>query len=207
MKDLMPPIDTPDNTFRDGNPATGQQGDIVPALWLNNVQGTTRDTQKELISVLNEAGITIDPANSQQLLTALKKLFLQSSGVATSVQMQEGTSTTLIPSVAAVMSLFSKRIFAANDYIRIPDVPGGLIIQFGTTNNSTTNPQTVNLPIAFPTTGLVVVASDLSGAFLSPTSIAICSARFLSKSQIQTATAYQYNTLGPDSVQWVAIGY
>ncbi|WP_420895949.1 gp53-like domain-containing protein [Yersinia bercovieri] len=29
------------------------------------------------------------------------------------------------------MSLFSKRVFTTNDYIRIPDVPGGLIIQIG----------------------------------------------------------------------------
>ncbi|HIE3658053.1 TPA: gp53-like domain-containing protein, partial [Yersinia enterocolitica] len=28
------------------------------------------------------------------------------------------------------MSLFSKRTFTTNDYIRIPDVPGGLIIQW-----------------------------------------------------------------------------
>lgn len=74
MKDLMPPINTPDNVFRDGNPATGQQGDIVPSLWLNNVQGTTRDTQKELISVLNEAGIAINESKNDQLLQAILQL-------------------------------------------------------------------------------------------------------------------------------------
>ncbi|WP_261372467.1 hypothetical protein, partial [Yersinia aldovae] len=41
-------------------------------------------------------------------------------GVATNAQMAAGTSTSLLPTVAAVMSLFSKRTFASNDYIRIP---------------------------------------------------------------------------------------
>jgi hypothetical protein len=74
MKDLMPPINTPDNVFRDGNPATGVQGDIVPALWLNDVQSAVRDTQKELISVLNEAGIAINEIKNDQLLQAILKL-------------------------------------------------------------------------------------------------------------------------------------
>ncbi|MFW5402851.1 phage tail protein, partial [Yersinia sp. 1252 StPb PI] len=43
--------------------------------------------------------------------------------------MAAGTATNLLPTVAAVMSLFNKRTFTANDYIRIPDVPGGLIVQ------------------------------------------------------------------------------
>ncbi|MGC5340841.1 hypothetical protein ACPXBC_30185, partial [Escherichia coli] len=50
--------------------------------------------------------------------------------LATNAEMATGTSSSLVPSVAAVMSIFSKRSFSANDYVRIPDVPGGLIIQW-----------------------------------------------------------------------------
>ncbi|HIE3656088.1 TPA: phage tail protein [Yersinia enterocolitica] len=74
MKNIMPPINTPDNAFHDGNPATGEQGTIVPGLWLNNVQGATRNTQQELISVLNEAGIEIDESINNQLSLAILKL-------------------------------------------------------------------------------------------------------------------------------------
>lgn len=51
--------------------------------------------------------------------------------LATSAQMQAGSSTTLVPPVSAVISLLPKRVFAGNDFIRIPDVAGGLIIQWG----------------------------------------------------------------------------
>lgn len=80
-------------------------------------------------------------------------------GVATSAEMQAGTATDLLPSVAAVMSLFSKRSFATNDFIRIPDVPGGLIIQWG---EATTSPSSyfVNFPMMFPTSCFGVVLSD-----------------------------------------------
>lgn len=63
--------------------------------------------------------------------------------------MQAGTATNLLPTVAAVMSLFSKRTFAAADYIRIPDVPGGLIIQWGLYTPAGGS-QSINLPTAFP---------------------------------------------------------
>ncbi|HDY4894132.1 TPA: tail fiber protein, partial [Yersinia enterocolitica] len=74
MKNIMPPINTPDNAFHDGNPATGEQGTIVPGLWLNNIQDATRNIQQELISVLTEAGIEINESVNNQLLLAIVKL-------------------------------------------------------------------------------------------------------------------------------------
>lgn len=78
-------------------------------------------------------------------------------GVATTAQMQSGTATNLLPSVAAVMSLFSKRTFTAADYIRIPDVPGGLIIQWGS-YSPTGGTQTIHLPVAFPNENIGTLA-------------------------------------------------
>ncbi|MGO0583634.1 gp53-like domain-containing protein [Enterobacter hormaechei] len=75
----MPPVQTPDNLFHDGNPLTGEMGTIVDAEHLNNVQGAIRDAQSELITVLTAAGINVDPSKQNQLLTALKALLLSRS--------------------------------------------------------------------------------------------------------------------------------
>ena len=79
MRPLMPPVQTPDNLFHDGNPLTGELGTIVDAEHLNNVQGAVRDAQSELIAVLTAAGINVDPSKQNQLLTALKALLLSRS--------------------------------------------------------------------------------------------------------------------------------
>ncbi|WP_186374555.1 gp53-like domain-containing protein [Yersinia mollaretii] len=85
-------------------------------------------------------------------------------GVATNAQMAAGTSTTLLPTVAAVMSLFSKVAFGETDYIRIPDRPGGLIIQFGT-YSPVNGDQTFTLPTAFTTRFIACVATfDIYGS-------------------------------------------
>ncbi|WP_261371821.1 gp53-like domain-containing protein [Yersinia aldovae] len=85
-------------------------------------------------------------------------------GVATNAQMAVGTSTSLLPTVAAVMSLFSKRTFASNDYIRIPDVPGGLIIQWvkGTANAS--GVLFAQMPMPFPNELLLAGAFEAGAA-------------------------------------------
>lgn len=78
-------------------------------------------------------------------------------GVATSAQMATGTATDLLPSVAAVMSLFSKRSFSANDYIRVPDVPGGLIVQWGTVVSGSFGDTTWTYPTPFPNARLAAL--------------------------------------------------
>lgn len=86
-------------------------------------------------------------------------------GVATNSDMQTGTSTTLLTTVANVLSLFSKKVFGISDYIRIPDRPGGLIIQWtqtgsiGSVNADTTiTPRAVTFPIPFPNAALNYIA-------------------------------------------------
>lgn len=82
-----------------------------------------------------------------------------SKGVASNADMQTGTSTDLLPTVAAVMSLFSKRSFSTNDSIRIPDVPGGLIIQWGEATTSASGYR-VNFPKAYPNQCIGVIVCD-----------------------------------------------
>lgn len=74
MQNLMPPIDTPDNLFIDGNPTTGIEGTIVTAEWLNNDQSAVRDAQQEMINVLAGADILPDPEKNNQLLTAIQAI-------------------------------------------------------------------------------------------------------------------------------------
>lgn len=57
--------------FQDGEPVQGTIGTIVPAAWLNGVQ-------EELVTVIHEAGITLDGNDNTQLLRALKLLMWQS---------------------------------------------------------------------------------------------------------------------------------
>ncbi|MEX9214395.1 phage tail protein [Providencia rettgeri] len=74
MQDLMPPINTPNSAFHDGDPTTGQLGTIVTALWLNNVQSATRDVQLEIKNVLAKAGIQSDPKKTNQLAEAISQI-------------------------------------------------------------------------------------------------------------------------------------
>ncbi|MDN0117592.1 phage tail protein [Yersinia frederiksenii] len=91
MKNIMPPINTPDKSFHDGNPATGEQGTIVSAEWLNNAQGSIRNTQQELISVLTEAAIAIDENKTNQLLQAILNLITtRSPDLPTASTLQKG---------------------------------------------------------------------------------------------------------------------
>ncbi|WP_240345288.1 phage tail protein [Pectobacterium brasiliense] len=75
MQNLMPPVNTPDNAFHDGNPLTGELGTIVTAKFMNDVQAAIRNSQAEIISVLADAGIAIDQNKTDQLLAALKATF------------------------------------------------------------------------------------------------------------------------------------
>ncbi|AKP34896.1 hypothetical protein ACZ76_15890 [Yersinia aleksiciae] len=57
--------------FTDGNVAGGVPPTILPAEWFNTLQ-------RELINVVQDGGLTLDPNDDTQILAALKKLFLQS---------------------------------------------------------------------------------------------------------------------------------
>lgn len=81
------------------------------------------------------------------LIAALKgAAFLN---VGTSSDMAIGTSTDLVPTVQAVMSLLAKRNFTNKDWIRIPDVDGGLIVQWMSVTPAG-GQETVSLPRPFP---------------------------------------------------------
>lgn len=69
----MQRINTPDSLFHDGDQSTGVQGTLVLSDWLNAVQ-------EELAKAVEGLGLTLDPAQSNQLLTALLSSFVNVSG-------------------------------------------------------------------------------------------------------------------------------
>lgn len=67
----------------------------------------------------------------------------------------------------ANLSVFNKKSFAANDFVRIPDIPGGLIIQWAKIKSGSAGTYTWTYPTAFPSARLsvwgVVHRTNVSG--------------------------------------------
>lgn len=120
-----------------------------------------------------------------------------------------GALSTVLSNPAGVLALitamFPKRVFAANDSIRIPDVAGGLLIQWGTmTTVSTDSGGTLfSYPTVFPNSVLAVFATPrgVAGGSESPEyySVTNTNARILSVKGDGTALNSTMN--------WLAIGY
>ncbi|WP_225613607.1 gp53-like domain-containing protein [Pseudomonas sp. Pdm06] len=107
----------------------------------------------------------------------------------TSAEQLAGLLTTVMSNPSGVMALltawFPRRAFAVNDYVRIPDVPGGLIVQWGEAT-STAATHTVNWPIAFPNAVRQAIAFDQTNGIpvftisTDPTALSNSSGRFVS---------------------------
>lgn len=170
-------IDTPsattDNRFTEGSPTGGVPATTVAADWLN-------DLQENVCRVIEAAGIVLDKGNHDQLKQAIESLggnvpdaSTSVSGIlklATVAQIIAGSNNDSAVTPAGLKSFLPKRNFIANDYIRIPDMPGGLIIQFFTfTIAATANTpiqQVRSLPTAFPG-GSFGIASGVQSASVS----------------------------------------
>jgi hypothetical protein len=97
--------------------------------------------------------------------TSANKIPASGTDVATNAEVAAGTVDKLV-NVPGLMSLFSKRSFTTNNYIRIPDVPGGLIIQWcgGVTTTTGDSAQVVTFPIPFPTAVLNLSVTTIAGS-------------------------------------------
>jgi len=211
MQNLMPPIGTPDNLFHDGNPLTGEQGTIVTAAHLNNVQGATRDLQTELLAVLADAKIEVNPEDHAQLLKALKAVIgtfgatkflstsknlkeiadagpeaiaaaLQNLQIGSAGKRNVGTGAGQIPDSSAFSSLLN----SGAGWKKIPDAAsptGFFILQWGKFSGNGTIRVNGNFPIAFPNTVLISFGfmSD-SAQFGSPSSARIVNLEATSQS-------------------------
>lgn len=105
----MHPIETPDKTFHDGD-GVSELGTILPAWWLNQVQS-------ELLAVLTAAGIQPDKSQPNQLLAALNKLAVVTTG-----NQEIGGDKTFTAAATFKAGAFvadSVGDFAANQYLQI----------------------------------------------------------------------------------------
>ncbi|EEJ0027415.1 hypothetical protein Y657_002371 [Salmonella enterica subsp. enterica] len=125
-------------------------------------------------------------------------------GVATNADMQTGTSTTLLSTAAGVNSLFPKRTFSANDYIRIPDAAGGLIIQWGVATSLPTGTgiATITYPTPFPNGPMSVM---ITRYFSAPSTTQQANPTVTNV----TNTNFSLNIADSSSVNamWIAIGH
>lgn len=128
--------------------------------------------------------------------------------IANASEVTAGTSKKLIDA-ALLKAFLPKRSFQANDVIRIPDQPGGLMVQFGTLtgiSGSDVISSTLTFPELFPNACLAVipvaVSSDTGGGMVGV--------------QVKTPTRsnadifiYERNggAIAAHSVQYIAIGW
>ncbi|WKE11050.1 hypothetical protein [Enterobacter asburiae] len=194
MRPLMPPVQTPDNLFHDGNPLTGELGTIVDAEHLNNVQGAVRDAQSELITVLTAAGINVDPSKQNQLLTALKALLLSRSNPFADIKSDGAAAiATALSNLGFVGSLTSP------GYAVIPLGTKKLVIQWGT----------VTVPTAGSASAAYLLALDLGLAqFCTPIDVSsINNYRVGVATSTKTSiTLASTNTQSVTGVMWLSIG-
>ncbi|WP_232111612.1 phage tail protein [Pseudomonas guariconensis] len=99
----------------------------------------------------------VDVAALAPLAAQATEIKLGTARFGTPAEQLAGILKTVMSNPAGVMALlaawFPKRVFTDNDYIRIPDVPGGLILQWGFANGSAAS-GTVTYPVAFPVEAL-----------------------------------------------------
>lgn len=86
--------------------------------------------------------------------------------------------------VDAVLKILPKRSFSENDYIRIPDVPGGLIVQWFSAQSANMTTTSITLPVAFPSKILHVSASGYNVSGGVQTTVT-CNSPGLSKSFVE----------------------
>lgn len=186
--------------------------------------------QSELLNILKAAGIDPDKMDNTQILVALKKLFLSRSNpfgdikadgaaaiaaaltnlglgeIATVADIQAGTASKLVDAEGLKKYLPTK-VMQVSGFIRIPDVPGGTIIQWGqvtgTINEGTKN---VVLPTPFPNSGRFAIAIPLNLAGDASCDI-FAQLQSASLTGINFFFSWVSSSTPANGFQWFAIGY
>ena len=112
---------------------------------------------------------------------------------------------------AVPFSWMPKRSFSANDYIRIPDVPGGLIIQWGQFNTGNVANEatgTVTLPTAFPSAHLQTIVGSTIGTINGGASTAEgFSVTSIGLSNFNWLSSWSARSTVNDPIRYLSIGY
>lgn len=183
--------------FGRGNPGTGLLATPLSADWANMVQ-------EELYAFLTAAGITPSKTTHNQVLAAVEALFFSlANDVASAAEVQAGTINTKVLTPLRLGDAYkgANQSLTVSGYQRLP---GGLIVQWGTTASAATDVQTtVTFPIAFPnaylnghcTAILANPSNDNNGAIISATTTQITLVR-VSQSGGGVSGALTYLAIG-----------
>lgn len=167
----------PQGAFKNRTAPGALDGSYIEQDWANDWDGY-------FSALLGAASIspngTVDTATSSQYYAALSSVI--------------GTNLT---------AFLPKRVFAVNDFIRIPDVAGGLIIQWGTFITSSGGYTNITFPTPFPNTVRAAVG-NVSGT--SSTSLVVVFNPGAALSTIPVAVNNASNAHIGTGIRWIAIG-
>ena len=214
---------TQDGKYTDGSVAGGIAATRLRAAAFNAMQ-------EELAHIVESAGLTLDINDMTQVLKAIQKLTLsranpfadiKSDGaaaistaltnlglgeIATVADIQAGTASKLVDAEGLKKYLPTK-VMQVSGFIRIPDVPGGTIIQWGqvtgTINEGTKN---VVLPTPFPNSGRFAIAIPLNLAGDTSCDI-FAQLQSASLTGINFFFSWVSSSTPANGFQWFAIGY
>jgi hypothetical protein len=202
------------NGFTGGNPQTGELPTALDETFFDSIQ-------EEICAIIEGAGVTLDKTKNAQALAALKLLFQPLkenltalaglTGAANKFPIFTGAGAmgladiSTLATTAALAALLPKRIFAATDFIRIPDVSGGLIIQWGTVAVPASSSSIFSLSTIFPNAGLAAIASAADSTTATSYRVSVGSGSpFPTTSQIRLTNTYSGNAI---NAFYIAIGY
>ena len=105
-----------------------------------------------------------------------------------------------------------KRTFAESDSIRIPDVDGGLIIQWGRTTSFASGQSNVTFPSEFPNSVLFAITGERVGSAWGPTTAVSYGVAGVTNTNMAVVARTITGTSGPVSAAglasyWLAIGF
>lgn len=214
---------TQDGKYTDGSVAGGIAATRLRAAAFNAMQ-------EELAHIVESAGLALDINDMTQVLKAIQKLTLsranpfadiKSDGaaaistaltnlglgeIATVADIQAGTASKLVDAEGLKKYLPTK-VMQESGFIRIPDVPGGTIIQWGqvtgTINEGTKN---VVLPTPFPNSGRFAIAIPLNLAGDTSCDI-FAQLQSASLTGINFFFSWVSSSTPANGFQWFAIGY
>lgn len=214
---------TQDGKYTDGSVAGGIAATRLRAAAFNAMQ-------EELAHIVESAGLALDINDMTQVLKAIQKLTLsranpfadiKSDGaaaistaltnlglgeIATVADIQAGTASKLVDAEGLKKYLPTK-VMQVSGFIRIPDVPGGTIIQWGqvtgTINEGTKN---VVLPTPFPNSGRFAIAIPLNLAGDTSCDI-FAQLQSASLTGINFLFSWVSSSTPANGFQWFAIGY
>lgn len=126
--------------------------------------------------------------------------------IATAADIQAGTAKKMVDATG-LKSFLPKRNFAANDFVRIPDVPGGLILQWGTVVKATPEgAQNVIFPTPFPNFALTAMATPIN-SMANPGIDVFSQVGVVSNSDVNFVFAWISTQTPADGFRWFALGF